>query len=96
MPSPTFLPKAKSWKPQPIDYSVPPSFAAKLPWIEISDKGLVQLEDGRSMGLFFDITPLVTEDKTQAQLERVVSSVAHTLTALIDEDDPVGGAVVCP
>ncbi|MFA0042642.1 conjugative transfer ATPase [Vibrio sp. 10N.261.51.A1] len=83
-----FFTEGKELEAPAIDYSVPPSFAAKLPWIEISDKGLVQLEDGRSMGLFFDITPLVTEDKTQAQLERVVSSVAHTLTALIDEDNP--------
>ncbi|MEZ9619739.1 TraC family protein, partial [Vibrio sp. 10N.261.55.E12] len=83
-----FFTEGKALEAPPIDYSVPPSFAAKLPWIEISDKGLVQLEDGRSMGLFFDITPLVTEDKTQAQLERVVSSVAHTLTALIDEENP--------
>ncbi|MEZ9545982.1 MULTISPECIES: conjugative transfer ATPase [Vibrio] len=74
-----FFTEGKELEAPAIDYSVPPSFAAKLPWIEISDKGLVQLEDGRSMGLFFDITPLVTEDKTQAQLDRVIQSVTSTL-----------------
>ncbi|WP_299144504.1 hypothetical protein, partial [uncultured Vibrio sp.] len=52
-----FFTEGKELEASAIDYSVPPSFAAKLPWIEISNKGLVQLEDGRSMGLFFDITP---------------------------------------
>lgn len=71
-----------------LDYNVPPSFAANLPWIEVSDKGLVQLEDGRSLGLFFDITPVTTEDKTQQSLTKLTRSVAHTLTSLIDEDNP--------
>ncbi|TOG95098.1 conjugative transfer ATPase [Vibrio parahaemolyticus] len=74
-----FFTEGKALEAPGLDYSVPPSFAANLPWIEISDKGLVQLEDGRSLGLFFDVTPLVTEDKTQAQLDRVIQSLASTL-----------------
>ncbi|HBC3987629.1 TPA: conjugative transfer ATPase [Vibrio parahaemolyticus] len=74
-----FFTEGKALEAPGLDYSVPPSFAANLPWIEISEKGLVQLEDGRSLGLFFDVTPLVTEDKTQAQLDRVVQSLASTL-----------------
>ena len=52
-----FFTEGKALEAPGLDYSVPPSFAANLPWINVSDKGLVQLEDGRSMGLFFDITP---------------------------------------
>lgn len=83
-----FFQEGKALEAAPLDYSVPPSFAANLPWIEISDRGLVQLEDGRSLGLFFDITPKITEDKTQEELRATVSSVAHSLTSLIDEDHP--------
>lgn len=83
-----FFTEGKTLEAPALDYSIPPSFAANLPWMDIDDKGLVQLEDGRSLGLFFDINPVVTEDKTQAQLQRIVSSVAHTLTPLIDEDNP--------
>ncbi|KGT35708.1 hypothetical protein HC02_02645 [Vibrio parahaemolyticus] len=52
-----FFTEGKALEAPGLDYSVPPSFAANLPWIEISEKGLVQLEDGRSLGLFFDVTP---------------------------------------
>ncbi|MFM2588234.1 conjugative transfer ATPase [Vibrio sp. TBV020] len=83
-----FFTEGKHLEAPGLDYSVPPSFAANLPWIEVSDKGLVQLEDGRSLGLFLDITPVTTEDKTQQALTKLTRSVAHTLTSLIDEDNP--------
>ncbi|WP_317919304.1 conjugative transfer ATPase [Vibrio sp. MACH09] len=71
-----------------MDYSVPPSFAARLPWIEVGEKGLVQLEDGLSYGTFFEITPVPTEDKTNDQLSNIVRNISHTLTSLCDEDNP--------
>ena len=83
-----FFTEGKALEAPGLDYSVPPSFAANLPWINVSDKGLVQLEDGRSMGLFFDITPVTTEDKTQDELNKIIRSVAHSLTSLVDEDHP--------
>ncbi len=83
-----FFTEGKALEAPGLDYSVPPSFAANLPWIEVSDKGLVQLEDGRSLGLFFDITPVATEDKTQVELGKSIRSIAHSLTSMVDEDNP--------
>ena len=83
-----FFTEGKALEVPALDYSVPPSFAGQLPWIEVGKQGLVQLEDGRSLGLFFTVTPLPTEDKTQAQLNAVVRHVAHTLTALCDDENP--------
>ncbi len=84
-----FFKDGQSLESPSLCYDVPPSFAARLPWVEMDDKGWVTLEDGRSHGLFFDITPLVTEDKTQTQLNRVVQSLQSTFTALQqDEDQP--------
>ena len=84
----SFFTEGKEQAVPPLDYSVPPSFAAHLPWIEVGQQGLVQLEDARSLGLFFTITPLPTEDKTQTQLNAVVRHVAHTLTTLCDDENP--------
>ncbi|MCE7732526.1 conjugative transfer ATPase [Vibrio campbellii] len=83
-----FFTEGKALEAPGLDYSVPPSFAANLPWIEVSDQGLVQLEDGRSVGLFFDVTPLVTEDKTQVQLDRVVQAVTSILCSpdIVDDE----------
>ena len=83
-----FFFEGKTLDVPPLDYTVPPSFASHLPWIDVNSKGLVQLEDGRSWGLFFDVAPMVTEDKTQEQLHRIVRSVANTLGIFVDEDSP--------
>jgi conjugative transfer ATPase len=66
----------------PLDYSVPPSFAARLPWVDIDTVGLTELEDGRSIGAFFAVTPVSTEDKQQPSLDKIVSNLASTLTTL--------------
>ena len=75
-----------------IDYSVPPSFAAKLPWVEIDDKGVTTLEDGRSVGAFFTITPVVSEDKHQESLERLLGSLNNAFATAAktgaDDDTP--------
>jgi len=85
-----FFTEGKALEASGVDYSVPPSFAAKLPWVEVNDNGLVQLEDGRSYGLFFDINPLVSENQTQTQLAQVVQGLTSTLCnpELIDDEHP--------
>ncbi|WP_394230490.1 conjugative transfer ATPase [Shewanella colwelliana] len=65
-----------------LDYSVPPSFAAKLPWMEIDKNGVTELEDGRSVGAFFSITAVPTEDKHQQGLETILSGLTNTLTKI--------------
>ncbi|GIU42836.1 conjugative transfer ATPase, PFL_4706 family protein [Shewanella sairae] len=60
-----------------IDYSVPPSFAAKLPWADIDKNGVTQLDDGRSVGAFFSINPVSTEDKHQAGLESILGNITN-------------------
>ncbi|GLT19558.1 conjugative transfer ATPase, PFL_4706 family protein [Vibrio zhanjiangensis] len=84
-----FFTEGKAQEGPAIDYQVPASFASKLPWIEVGDKGLVELEDGHSFGCFFDITPMVTEDKSNQTLDSAVAKVANTLNKQCqDEDNP--------
>lgn len=74
-----------------IDYSVPPSFAAKLPWCEVDKNGVTELEDGQSVGAFFAITPVSTEDKHQLGLNTILSNLTNTFVTVgkkADEDNP--------
>ena len=74
-----------------IDYSVPPSFAAKLPWCEVDKNGVTELEDGQSVGAFFAITPVSTEDKHQLGLNTILSNLTNAFVTVgkkADEDNP--------
>ncbi|WP_305840106.1 TraC family protein [Photobacterium leiognathi] len=81
-----FKPHA-AYDADPVDYSVPPSFASKLPWVDIDEQGVTELEDGRSIGAFFSVTPVSTEDKQQTSLDNIVSHLTSTLTTLGNRSD---------
>lgn len=78
----------KAFEVPPLDYTVPPSFASHLPWVDIDDNdGIVELEDGRSVGAFFSITPVSTEDKKQKNLNKIVKNLTNTFGSLSQGGD---------
>lgn len=82
-----FFTDGKAIEGAPLCYDIPNSFASRLPWVEVGNKGLTLLEDGRSVGAFFDVTPSITEDKNNEALDRVVRKVGHTLSSVCTDDD---------
>ncbi|MFA0154527.1 hypothetical protein [Vibrio sp. 10N.261.46.A3] len=82
-----FFTEGKSTESEPFCYDIPNSFASKLPWVEVGNRGFTLLEDGRSVGAFFDITPTETEGKNNEALDRAIRKVSHTLSSACTDDD---------
>ncbi len=71
-------------------YQEPPSFTDLLPWVEYNPahKNLL-LDDGISVGAWFDLTAVGTEARSDEFLERLRDGVQTVLTdAIPEEDDP--------
>src|SRR5699024_7551249 len=50
-------------------YRRAPSFTSRLPWVEyLSDSGCILLEDGISVGVVAEITPVPTEGRSETLL----------------------------
>lgn len=61
-------------------YEKRPSIADYLPWQDYSDEHkLFLLEDGRSLGMCFDIKPIACEARPQEMLEAIMRSIAEAL-----------------
>ena len=74
--------EGKQYETPPLNYSVPPSFAAHLPWVDVDEEGIIHLEDGRSAGLCFHVKAGVAEDKRQKQLEKIIRHVTNTFETI--------------
>lgn len=77
------------------NYRKGPSFVDWLPWVEfLPDSQTLLLEDGRSVGAVFELTPVGTEGRSTAFLEQVRDTVTDALQDAFDEHErALGGAV---
>jgi len=71
-------------------YEKQPSFTDLLPWVEyLPDAQSFLLEDGVSMGVMFEITPIPTEGKTHQYLKDIEENIRSVLAHAINQhDDP--------
>ncbi|HDJ2763230.1 TPA: TraC family protein, partial [Salmonella bongori] len=69
-------------------YCKGPSFVDWLPWVEfLPDSQTLLLEDGRSVGAVFELTPVGTEGRSMAFLEQVRDTVTDALQDAFDEHE---------
>lgn len=69
-------------------YRKGPSFVDWLPWVEfLPDSQTLLLEDGRSVGAVFELTPVGTEGRSTAFLEQVRDTVTDALQDAFDEHE---------
>ena len=69
-------------------YQKGPSFADQLPWVEYQpDSWTLLLEDGRSVGAVYDITPVGTEGRSQQYLAQIRDTVKDALQDSFEELD---------
>lgn len=69
-------------------YRKGPSFVDWLPWVEfLPESQTLLLEDGRSVGAVFELTPVGTEGRSTAFLERVRDTVTDALQDAFDEHE---------
>lgn len=69
-------------------YSVLPSFADMLPWVEfLPEHGHMLLEDGASLAAFFELTPIGSEGREAEWLCRARDGIEHALQDSFDEFD---------
>lgn len=85
-------PMVKSGKFRTADeqalYATGPSFVDFLPWAEyLPEQRALLLEDGRSLGAVFEITPLGTEGRPESRLEQVRDIVENALQQSFREED---------
>ncbi|MGH8473244.1 MAG: TraC family protein, partial [Gammaproteobacteria bacterium] len=70
-------------------YQRPLSFTRYLPWVDyLEEDRCVLLEDGQSVGAFFELIPVGCEARPQAYLESLHAAVTKCLLHAIPEDDP--------
>jgi conjugative transfer ATPase len=64
------------------------SFVDFLPWVEFQDDSqTILLEDGRSVGAVYEITPIGTEGKSEAKLEEARDIVKDAIQDSFEERD---------
>ena len=69
-------------------YGVLPSFVELLPWVEyLPESKCMLLEDGQSVGAFFELTALGTEGREPAWLAQARDSLENALQDSFDELD---------
>ena len=69
-------------------YHRPPSFIDHLPWMEgLEDDDAILLQDNRSVGAVFEITPRGTEGRTEEFLIDIRDAVVDALQDVFDEHD---------
>lgn len=69
-------------------YRKGPSFVDWLPWVEfLPESQTLLLEDGRSVGAVFELTPVGTEGRSMAFLEQVRDTVTDALQDAFDEHE---------
>ncbi|MGO3130303.1 MAG: conjugative transfer ATPase [Alcaligenes sp.] len=69
-------------------YGVAPSFVELLPWVEyLPDSRCMLLEDGQSVGAFFELIPLGTEGREAAWLAQARDALENALQDSFDELD---------
>lgn len=69
-------------------YERPDSFTDLLPWVECDDEhGVFVLEDGRSCGVLFELTPIPTEARSKQSLDDISEKLRGVLTQSVPEID---------
>jgi len=69
-------------------YSSLPSFADMLPWVEyLPEQGCMLLDDGVSLGAFFELSPIGSEGREAEWLCRARDGIEHALQDSFDEFD---------
>ncbi|MDE2052441.1 MAG: TraC family protein, partial [Gammaproteobacteria bacterium] len=67
-------------------YDVAPSFVDLLPWVEyLPESGTLLLDDGKSVAAFFEISPVGTEGRETAWLEKVRDALEDALQDSFEE-----------
>lgn len=80
-------------KPPTLDdaaalYQVNPSFVDLLPWMEyLPQEQAMLLEDGKSLAAFFELTPIGTEGRDPAWLQKARDALENALQDSFDELD---------
>ena len=69
-------------------YGRPSSFIDRLPWVEAQqDSNTILLDDGRSVGTVFEVTPVATEGRSEEWLKQVRDRIADTIADVFPEDE---------
>ena len=69
-------------------YGKQPSFVDHLPWGEyLAQEGVMLLDDGRSVGVVFDLKPIGTEGRSEEYLSRIRGLVKDAIQDSFDELD---------
>jgi len=69
-------------------YERAPSFASRLPWVEFLDEsGCFLLEDGKSVGVVAEVTPVPTEGRSPESLEHIRDQIEAALQDSLPEED---------
>src|SRR5690606_32483597 len=77
-----------TWREIKQSYQRGPSFTRFLPWVEyLPESGCFLLEDGVSVGIAAEVTPLPTEGRSQAALSDLRDQIEATLQDAIPEYD---------
>ncbi|KAF0804395.1 conjugative transfer ATPase [Alloalcanivorax xenomutans] len=80
--------KPLTWREIKQSYQRGPSFTRFLPWVEyLPESGCFLLEDGVSVGIAAEVTPLPTEGRSQAALSDLRDQIEATLQDAIPEYD---------
>lgn len=90
MPQTTARPRSGRLTQHEVDaaYQKGPSFADLLPWVEYQpDSRTLLLDDGRSVGAVYDITPVGTEGRSQQYLAQIRDTVKDALQDSFEELD---------